>query len=46
MDIDDLLEYDYLTDDDDMPRRRPNSSGNGGCLTVLIALVLLAYLLS
>lgn len=40
MDIDDLLEYDYLTDDDDMPRRRTNSLGNGGCLPVLIVFLL------
>lgn len=42
MDIDDWLEYDYLVGDDDPPRHRTPSSGNGGnggCLTVLIALI-------
>lgn len=45
MDMDDLLEFDFLTEDD--PPRRAAASGNGGCLTVLVVLIVCvsAYLL-
>lgn len=45
MDMDDFWEFDFFTDDD--PPLHTAPSGNGGCLTVLLVLIVCvsAYLL-
>lgn len=43
MDIDDLIEYDYLLGDEEPRRRKPNPTG-GGCLVVLIIILVIAML--
>lgn len=44
MDIDDWIEYDYLIGDEGPRRRKPNPTGSG-CLVVLIVVVVFIAML-